>query len=277
MLFFKPSTLLAFLVAVPLIACAAVAGSFGADGFHSAQFPYVVHYAIPATKEFLGPDWRIDNYYVADDGSIGDPKATGAYQGREAVDLKGDGKLTRWTTYYFDLKLDNRKSSGVIWVQTLQLGRNDADRNLRNLVEDYAEALSGSGFFAVVNSGIVIKAKAYAAKIVDGKDTTLGGLPAYDARLELANLDQVRLDPSSRSALIRIVLVKTNYTLPFGGGPNDPPVESRTLVRAGYSASPADFEAGLPDFERFLKLLEFGAPKVVVPPAPPPAPTTNGF
>jgi hypothetical protein len=267
MRFVVPGLLVASLLTLSLGACLpSLVGAFSADGFHSAQFPYAVHYTSPATKEFLGPDWRIDNYYIADDGSIGDPKTTDAYRGREAVDLLGDGKLTKWTTNYFDLKLDNRKTSGVIWVQTVQLGRKDAERNLRNLVEDYAEALSGSGFFAVVNDGRVIKAKTYAAKIVDGKDRTLGGLPAYDAHLELANLDQVRLDPSARAAIIRVVLVKTDYVSKWGEdamplNPDHVAPESRVLIRIGYRASPSDFEAGLPDFERFLTLLQFDPAK----------------
>ena len=38
---------------------------------------------------------------------------------------------------------------------------------------------------------------------------------------------------------------------------------TRGLVRVGYYASPGDFDAGLPDFERFLQLLEFKSGKVM--------------
>ena len=252
----------AALLALSFAAClpAGGTGTFGMDGFHHAEFPISVHYTNPTAKEFLGPDWRIDNYYIDGYGLIGAPKSTSEYAGREAVDFHGDGRLTRLPVYFFDLKLDNRKTSAVIWLQSVRLGKNDTDRNLRNMVEDYAEALSGSGFYAALHDGLVVKAKTYAAKIVDGKERTLGGFPAYDARLEVANLDQIRLDPSARSLIVRVVLVRTDYVHNWGSM-DEGPLESRALVRVGYRASPSDFEAGLPDFERFLTLLEFGPAK----------------
>jgi hypothetical protein len=279
MRFFELRVAFASLLAIPFafaaVACVEASGTFSADGYRNAEFPYGVRYAQPTAKDFLGPDWRIDNYYLQDDGTIGSPKTTSEYVGTEAVDLRGDGRLTRWRANYFDLKLDNRKTSGVIWVQHIQLGRNDADRNLRNLFDDYAEALSGSGFFAAVRNG-QIRAKTYAAKIVEGKDTTLGGHPAYDVRLELANLDQVRLDPSARTALIRVVLIKTDYVYHWTSATTtEVPMDSHVLLRVGYSARPSDFDAGLPDFERFLTLLQFDALKADA--GPPPEPTTNGF
>ncbi len=193
--FARLARLASFASLAALAGCATTGGSFEPDGFHQGQFPLAVHYAAPETKDFLGPDWRIDNFYLFDDGTIGSRKTTKAYAGRQVIDLRGDGRLTKLDAFYFDLKLDNRKTSAVIWLQTLPLGRNETDRNLKNLVEDYADDLSGTGFFAAVNDGRALKSKTYAARIVSGADTTLGKLPAYDARLELANLDQIRLDP----------------------------------------------------------------------------------
>jgi hypothetical protein len=262
--FARLARLASFASLAALAGCATTGGSFEPDGFHQGQFPLAVHYTAPETKDFLGPDWRIDNFYLFDDGTIGSRKTTKAYAGRQVIDLRGDGRLTKLDAFYFDLKLDNRKTSAVIWLQTLPLGRNETDRNLKNLVEDYADDLSGTGFFAAVNDGRALKSKTYAARIVSGADTTLGKLPAYDARLELANLDQIRLDPSARTALIRVVLVKTDYKRWIGD--EDSHLEARMLVRVGYSASPSDFDASLPDFERFLKLIELG------PPAPRPNP-----
>jgi hypothetical protein len=253
-------TLFALFLAAPLLpGCLAGGGSFGPDGFHHADFPIAVHFTKPEAKEFLGPDWRIDNFYVDDFGFIGSPKSSSEYVGREAVDFRGDGHVTRLPVYFFDLKLDHRKSSAVIWMQSVRLGRNDTERNLRTLVEDYAEALSGSGFYATVHDGLVVKAKSYAAKIVAGTDTTLGGLPAYDAKLEVANLDQIRLDPNARATIVRVVLVRTNYVRNWGG-PQEGPLDARTLVRLGYRANPSDFDANMPDFEKFLTLVEFGPP-----------------
>jgi hypothetical protein len=256
----------ALLLTAPLMGCAGATGSFTPEGFHHAEFPVTVRYANPAAKEFLGPDWRVDNFTTEYDGTV-EPKKTREYRGEESVDRRGDGNFVDSQTYYFDLKLDNRKTSAVIWMQSIHLGPNEADQNLKNLVEEYADALSGSGFYAALRwgHGLGVKAKTYAAKIVDGKETTLGGVNAYDAKLELANVDQIRIDPNARAAIIRVVLVGTQYMHPwddYGG-------KARTILRVGYRASPSDFDAGLPDFERFLKLIDLGAPPV---PAPPSAP-----
>ena len=245
-------------LAFPVLGCA-TGGTFAADGFHHTDYPYVVRYSDPGTREFLDANWRIDNYVVNYDGTIGALKTTEDYEGPTELDVTGSGNFSKVTLPYFDLKLDNRKTSAVIWLQTIPLNKGREERNLKNLAEDYASAISGSGFYAAVeDQGKVIREKTFAAKIVEGKETTLGGLEAYDAKIELANADQLRLDPAARTAIIRVVFVRTNYTHDFLG--HDFPVH--TFVRVGYRASPGDFDAGLPDFERFLKLLQFGpAPK----------------
>jgi hypothetical protein len=244
-------------LAFPILGCATGGGTFAADGFHHSQYPYVVRYSDPRAREVLDENWRVDNFVINYDGSIGAPKTADGYEGPEEIDFTGSGVPTKVTVPYFDLKLDNRKTSAVIWLQTIPLSKDHAERNLKNLVEDYANAISGSGFYAAVeDQGKVVREKTFAAKIVDGKETTLGSLEAYDAKIELANVDQLRLDPAARTAIIRVVLVRTNYMHTFlEDGPAVP-----TFVRVGYRASPGDFDAGLPDFERFLKLLQFGPP-----------------
>ena len=183
-------------LAFPVLGCA-TGGTFAADGFHHTDYPYVVRYSDPGTREFLDANWRIDNYVVNYDGTIGALKTTEDYEGPTELDVTGSGNFSKVTLPYFDLKLDNRKTSAVIWLQTIPLNKGREERNLKNLAEDYASAISGSGFYAAVeDQGKVIREKTFAAKIVEGKETTLGGLEAYDAKIELANADQLRLDPA---------------------------------------------------------------------------------
>lgn len=248
-LFFAAST-------ASLGGCIPTTGTFAVDGFHDKVLPYKVHYWDAHAKQFLNDDWKVDNFVANDDGTLGDPKTTNDYRGPQKLDLAGDGTLEKVRVYYFDLKLDNKKTNAVIWVQTIPLGRDRAERNLKNLAEDYAEALSGSGFYATVTDPetreVRGRTKTFAARLLDGKDTKLGGFDAYDARLDLANVDQLRLDPNARTSMIRIVLVRPPYLIGWGADHKPTPA----LIRIGYQASPGDFEAGLPDFERFLSLLE---------------------
>ncbi|HEY2509910.1 MAG TPA: hypothetical protein VGI39_03615 [Polyangiaceae bacterium] len=243
--------------AASLAGCTPKLGTFNVDGFHDHLLPYAVHYSDARAKQFLSENWKVDNFVVNDDGTLEDPKTTTDYRGPQKIDLAGDGTFEKIRVYYFDLKLDNKKTNAVIWIQTVPLGRDRAERNLKNLAEDYAEALSGSGFYATVTDlqrrEVRGRGKTFAARLVDGKDTKLGGFDAYDARVDFANVDQLQIDPNARRSMIRVVLVRPPYLIGWGEDHKPTPA----LLRIGFEASPGDFEAGMPDFERFLSLLEF--------------------
>jgi hypothetical protein len=255
-------------LALPLAAgCATGNGSFKADGFHHNDYPYVVHYGTPAAREFLGPDWRIDNYIVSSDGSPGQAKTAAGYRGIQELDLDGDGKPDNTEVYYFDLKLANRKTSAVIWIQAIPLGQEESERNLRVLMDHYVEAIAGTGLYALKyqehdtdrDALKQVRARTYAAKVVDSKETKVKNLEAFEATIELANLDQLRFDPSHRASVARVILVRTDYFKDWVIDAKD--MRTRAVLRVGYEADPQDFQAGMPDFERFLSLLEFGPPK----------------
>jgi hypothetical protein len=239
--------------ALPLLGCATGNGAFRADGFHHDDYPYTVHYADRAGRQIL-PNWRIDNYVVDDEGKPGQAKTTTDYEGEQKIDLNGDGDPEKPTVYYYDLRLLNRRNSGVIWLQTVPLPADHAERDLAVMVRDYATALAGTGFYATfANDKAEVRAKTYATKIVASKPGKMGPFDSYDATIELANVDQLKLDPAQRSAILRVVFVRTDYVREW-----TMPTEAKTAVvlRAGYWATPEDFAAGLPDFERFLGLLD---------------------
>ena len=98
-----------------------------------------------------------------------------------------------------------------------------------------------------------LRTRELATKLVAGKDTTIGGFAAYDATIEIANTDQLKLDPERRQGKLRVILVRTPYLYLFGSKTMLP-----TLLVLGYYNRPADFDASLPDFERFLTLVRLG-------------------
>src|SRR6185312_10787770 len=126
----RPAWLLVpFVSALHLLGCATGNGAFRDDGFHHDDFPYTVRYADAKARELL-PNWRIDNYVVDDKGSPGQAKTTADYQGVQSIDLDGDGDPEKPTVYYYDLRLTNRRNSGVIWLQTVPLSPDRAERDL---------------------------------------------------------------------------------------------------------------------------------------------------
>src|SRR5581483_11735917 len=116
-----------------LVGCTPTMGTFTVDGFHDRLLPYAVHYSDARAKQFLSENWKVDNFIVNEDGTLGDPKTTADYRGPQKIDLAGDGSYAKVKVYYFDLKLDNKKTNAVIWVQSVPLGRDRAERNLKNL------------------------------------------------------------------------------------------------------------------------------------------------
>jgi hypothetical protein len=242
-----------------LVGCATGNGSFREDGFHHADYPYIIRYSSPATREFVSSEWRIDNYVLGDDGRPKSAKNVAPYYGTQSVDLDGDGKPEKDDVYFFDLKLDDKKTSATIWVQTIPLGPNEAERDLRVLMDEYVEGVSGTGFYAVgpiwPDDKREVRLKSYAAKVTESAPAKVSGLEAFQATIELANLDQMKLDPQSRSSIARVLLVRTGYMKAW-----DMPskvVKVHTCMRIGYEARPQDFQAGIPDFEKFLELFDF--------------------
>jgi hypothetical protein len=247
--------LLGLLFSTALAGCATGNGSFRDDGFHHDSYPYDVRYAEPQARSILGPDWRIDNYIVRPDGSVGEAKTADGYEGNQVIDLDGDGTPDKRKVFYYDLRLTHRRTSATIWLQTFPLAPSYADRDLRVLMHDYVEALSGTDFYATLDGPghKGPEAKTYAATVRTEKPSTLGPFEAYDATIELANVDQLRLDPNRRHGVVRVILARTDYRRAWTLNSRD---VSNIVMRVGYSANPEDFEAGLPDFERFLSLLD---------------------
>ncbi|MBI5478027.1 MAG: hypothetical protein HY906_04180 [Deltaproteobacteria bacterium] len=78
----------------------------------------------------------------------------------------------------------------------------------------------------------------------------MGGQDGLEATIELANADQLRLDPASRHSKIRIALARTERKQMHAGGAGY--ATARLLVLVGYANRPGDFDAGLKDFDAFL-------------------------
>jgi hypothetical protein len=99
-----------------------------------------------------------------------------------------------------------------------------------------------------------VHAQTFTTKIVDEHPTTVAGFEAYDATIELANVDELKLDPASRSSKLRVVFVRTPYTRKLFATKGAVP----QLLILGYSVAPRDFDASLPDFNRFVASISLG-------------------
>ena len=87
----------------------------------------------------------------------------------------------------------------------------------------------------------------------------------------MANVNQLKLDPAGRAAMIRVVFVRTPFTTDLRG---DDSQKLPVMWMIGYANNPTDFEAQSPDFVRFLGLIDQNGSHgfTVLPPVPPPVP-----
>jgi hypothetical protein len=223
-----------------------------------------VQYKIPFTNQekqlFLDEDWRIDNFRV-EHSAFADrwiEMNGGDYRGDILVDREDTGVELRETVRYFDLRLVHRKTNGVIWISSIELAPKQADQELGVLLDSYLETLSGNEFHFVRDLGPEVRGteRRFAATLQDRRESRVGAHPALDATISVANLDQLKLDPTHRHAQLRVVLLKVpcpRRASTLHGKRFVPPV----LVVVGYRNAPAYFERNLADFDALLGKITF--------------------
>jgi hypothetical protein len=258
-------------------------GTFRADGYHNALYGYSIHYSDAAAHAFVSDDWVVDNYVMGNDGLPRAPKKDEEYRRERTFEVDNGRKHTRAVDIY-DLRLVHKRSSAVVWVRTIPLEVRDGERDLRVLMQEYAEELSGTGFFATDLPNVKVGARQFATKITESHPATLAGFDAFDATIEIANVDQLRLDPASRSDVVRVIFARTPYQYVIEDGYAG--IKLPVLLVVGYLNNPTDFARQQPDFERLLTLVDAsnGAPRApgpplaasaaaapTAPPTPPPA------
>jgi hypothetical protein len=254
----------------------AASGSFTADAFE--QTPY--HYKVLAPDTTLGQGWLIDNFYTSPRNGRLEPKTADIYRTKYELDINGDGRVdVTHEEPTYDLRYTHRQRASVIWLRTFPLPQNLEQTELRVLMRQYVDEIAGAGYEAVRLSPerSVVTERRYAAEIVDQSEARLAGMPAYVATIDVANVDQIKLTPSTRHTRVQVVIGHTpfGYTVsPSGLNKVTYPV----LMMAGYSNLPEDFDKDVDTFRKFLGQIDvagqhgFSAaapPAATAPPAPP--------
>jgi hypothetical protein len=177
------------------------------------------------------------------------------------VDVDGDGAPESDPTLVYDLKLVNKVTTSAIWLQTEMLPVRDKDRSLQSFVDDFVEGLSGSGIYRV-GSPVpkrVGATKTYAAHVVASKEGTMGTFPSLDVTIELVNVDQLKVDPNAKSAVGRVVFVRTDYPYWYKKLNGKDRYETRVMVVIGCESAPRNFGATSADFEKFVTSIDLHA------------------
>lgn len=230
-----------------------VPGVVSADGYVSGRHALRVRkaYDAPAAAGLMPEGWKLDNFN--DDV----PKWGDAYQSIFPVDANGDGD-TDWheTEPTFELRFVHLRHAGVVWLRAVAVQRDLAHTDLHVLNENYLEALAGGEYERQELSPgrKTTVEKRFAASLLRAEPCRLAAQECEAATIELANVDQLKLDPNYRSHKLRVVIARTSFTYTPRGRRRAP--DYPVYLVAGYLNQPSQFEAGLPDFTAFLEHIE---------------------
>ncbi len=232
-----------------LSACASpVRMRLGDTAFEQLSAQYRVPYALPGRVAFVGPNWRVDNFQQP--YSISKLKTGSLYRYDAHLDVDGDGDLeTIEDLPLYDLRLISTRDNGVIWLRSIPVTNDTYRLGVRALLERYVNSISGAGYAraSMGRQGSMSTERRYAARVVSSEPITVGGRAAAAALLEVANVDQLQLDASSRIERVAVVITHARGRLRTRASGTFP-----VLLIAGYANSPAAFDASLADFQRFV-------------------------
>ena len=143
------------------------------------------------------------------------------------------------------------------------------EKKLSVLMDRYVEHIAGAGYEIVslnAQSHLLVE-KRYAAAIVAKGTTKLAGREAYVAVLEVANIDQIKIDPNARRERVEVVLLHTDFTYEKRSlNESAKPASFPVVMFAGYANMPDEFEAGLGEFHDFLGRIEIAGERGFNPP-----------
>ena len=252
----------------------AVSGSLlPSGGFVHDKYPLKIGYgSYPVRGEILGPDWRLDNFQYID-GAADRPKQSPNYIEQVRFDSDDDGVAegTAWWTRY-DLRFVHRKTLARIVLWSTPLSGHDKDVEANVLARSFAEGFDGEtrtvagvtkeGRLAVFTFGRTVT-----TRILEESECSLAQQPAHRIDLELADVDQIKLDPDRRFRRVRLVVARTPLTFPFGK--LNTKREYPVVVYAALISRPEHFESHLPAFDQLMSELGLGSGNEGDPPAKP--------
>ncbi|HET9238934.1 MAG TPA: hypothetical protein VFO10_16875 [Oligoflexus sp.] len=247
------------ILALILIPTACVStGKLDSQGFTHDKVGYSLPYAKANEKLFINSSWTLETNSQGQPS----PKDNGirrlevkSYSGHEETMLVQD----------LDLVFKHRETNGVISVQSVPLGESAAYKKLPILAKDHMERLSGLYYASLVDGGSGVgKGKNYVTNIVEGKAGTIGTADTYEVVVDVANAEQLKLNPEHRLMRYKMVMIKPKA--PEGWKdlrgvygkkvkPNDRYIEETypALIVLTYAMDHAFYQEYLADFEALVR------------------------
>lgn len=239
-----------------LVSCARFPNAKWEGRYQHPKLPYAVNYLGGSSKAFIGPDWMLDNFRVGDGDPVG-PKTGPGYLTTRSYDYNDDGEFeTTHEEVFYDLLFIHRRTDARIALQSIPVATKFEHRELGVMARRWVESVSGTEEVLVEwgpRGPIGAVSQHFTARTLGERPCSIDRHEAYAIEYEIADVDELRLNPLGRWRRVRLVLIRTPYRYKLYGEPKLP-----IFLAATFAASPVDFQSLEPSFEQFLGLIALG-------------------
>jgi len=231
-------------------ACAPPMAVVTSDGLVHQRFGYRVAGCCDGAG-FISDDWTVESH--AADGST---KPLFSGDTTWAIDIERGGAeepLERAPNY--DLLLHHRHRSTSIWLRTFPVSTAMSATELSALTERYLDnvgALGPSHAGLSAGGSQHLQAGQFPTRLLDTRRIGIDGQEAEAVLFDVAGVTPLARGAANVRALVAIARTPLHYRIRTGRGVGEWPV----ILLAGVAAAPADFDASLADFQKFLQAID---------------------
>jgi hypothetical protein len=231
--------------------CAAAGWGFRETAFIPEFRHFQIGYVDADARDVTSEGWQPDNYHRDGAGTIR-INETDEYSTRYGFDTNNDGAADRtYTRPLYDLRLSHRGDGSVMFVRSIPLRHDLAERTLESLAHDYVDAVAGTTVVAVaLTDRVAASASTHATQVVSERELALDRRRAYEIIFDVIDLDQHEVDAAAVSSRVRLVLARPVSGFEYQANAW---VTAPMIVALGYAAEPENFERHAADFEDLLR------------------------
>lgn len=157
----------------------------------------------------------------------------------------------------FVTRMRSRVHNGELWIQIVELDEEYLEMSPGVLARNIVENLAGGRWWVRLD-GRRVRGRhvRWASTLVEETTAVIQGQPAHVVLVDVANVDQLQMDPNARFARAALAVIRGGvYRIERRGN-----VQRKwpMLMIVGYANAPEEFEASYDDFARLLDHLRFG-------------------
>ena len=218
-----------------------------------AERGYVVD-ELPLRVTAEGLDALDERWLVTSHQPNGAPRVGRGFLEIRRTDWNDDGRASRYWGYSHHLQLEQRTGAGEIWLQSVILEPDEESRALRHHADNVLAAIAEGKTQNVITLNdygrpVTVRQvrEPMEVQLLDRMDGQLDGQEAH--------LVIFRVSRGDAGAQMAMLFARAGFHYvqkgSFGKRRGWP-----VLLVVGYGNGPSDFDAGLPDFDRFIRSIE---------------------